>query len=111
MMPLEKEMLGAIKAPTAPLQRIIGLLEDLRAPDQIVAAAVVGLKSEQDPESRHPPFGKRLVNLGFTDIPPIGIVGTSAIDQLLSAEAARELLTRFDDEWRKKVQEWVHVDR
>ena len=111
MMPLEKEMLGAIKAPTAPLQRIIGLLEDLRAPDQIAAAAVAGLKSEQDPESRHPPFGKRLVNLGFTGIPPIGKVGTSAIDQLLSAEAARELLTRLDDEWRKKVQEWVHVDR
>jgi hypothetical protein len=38
-------------------------------------------------------------------------VETSAIDQLLSPETAGELLTRFDDEWRKKVQEWVSVGR
>jgi Peptidase family M48 len=111
MMPLEKEMLGAIKAPTPPLQRMISLVEDIRAPDQLAAAAVAGLKSEQDPESRHPPFGKRLANLGFTDVPPIGKVETSAIDQLLSPETASELLTRFDDEWCKKVGEWVSVGR
>jgi Zn-dependent protease with chaperone function len=111
MMPLEKEMLGAIKAPAPPLQRMISLLEEIRAPEQVAAAAVAGLKSEQDPESRHPPFGKRLANLGFTDIPPIGKVETSAIDQLLSPETASELLTRFDDEWRKKVREWVSVGR
>jgi len=88
---------------------MISLLEDIRAPEQLVAAAAAGLTSEQDPGSRHPPFGKRLVNLGFTDIPPIGKVETSAIDQLLSPETASELLTRFDDEWRKKVQDWVSV--
>jgi len=31
MKPLEKEMLGAIKAPTSPLQRILSQLEDIRA--------------------------------------------------------------------------------
>jgi hypothetical protein len=109
MMPLEKEMLGAIKAPTPPLQRMISLLEEIRAPEQLAAAAIAGLKSEQDPASRHPPFGRRLANLGFTDIPPIGKVETSAIDQLLSPETASELLTRFDDEWRKKVRDFVSV--
>lgn len=64
-----------------------------------------------DPGSTHPPFGKRLANLGFTDIPPIGKVETSAIDQLLSPETASELLTRFDDEWRKRVRDFVSVDR
>jgi len=111
MMPLEKEMLGAIKAPTPPLQRMIRLLEEIRAPEQLAAAAIAGLKSEQDPASRHPPLGKRLANLGFTDIPPIGNVETSAIDQLLSPETASELLTRFDDEWRKKVSDFVSVGR
>jgi Zn-dependent protease with chaperone function len=111
MMPLEKEMLGAIKAPTPPLQRMIRLLEEIRAPEQLAAAAIAGLKSEQDPASRHPPLGKRLANLGFTYIPPIGNVETSAIDQLLSPETASELLTRFDDEWRKKVSDFVSVGR
>jgi hypothetical protein len=32
MKPLEKEMLGAIKTPTPPLQRILSQLEDIRAP-------------------------------------------------------------------------------
>jgi hypothetical protein len=90
---------------------MIRLLEEIRAPEQLAAAAIAGLKSEQDPASRHPPFGKRLANLGFTDIPPIGNVETSAIDQLLSPETASELLTRFDDEWRKKVSDFVSVGR
>jgi len=111
MKPLEKEMLGAIKAPTPPLQRILSQLEDIRAPEPLVAAASAGVKSEPDPASTHPPFGKRLANLGFTDIPPIDNVENSAIDQLLSPEAVKDLPARFDDEWRRKVREWVSVGR
>jgi Zn-dependent protease with chaperone function len=109
--PLEKEMLGAIKPPIPPLQRTVGLLDDIRAPEQLAAAAVANLKIEQDPESRHPPFGRRLANLGFTDIPAICKVEASAIERLLSPNAASELLTRFDDEWRKRVRDFVSVDR
>ena len=107
--PLEKELLGAIKAPTPPFQRIFNQLRDIRAPEPLAAAAVVGLRQEEDPESTHPPLGKRLTNLGFTDIPPIDEVQTSAIDQLLSREAARELPEQFDDEWRKTADELVRV--
>ena len=108
--PLEKEMLGAIKTPAPPFQRIFDRLGDIRAPEQLAAAAAVaGLKLEEDSESTHPPFGKRLANLGFNDIPPIDEVRSSAVDQLLSAEAARELAARFDDEWRKNAQDLVSV--
>jgi Zn-dependent protease with chaperone function len=111
MTPLEKELLGAIKPPVPPLQRMIGLLEDIRAPEQLAAAAAATMKSEQDPEARHPPFGKRLANLGFADVPSIGKVESSAIDRLLSPKAAGELITRLDDEWRKRVRDFVGVDR
>jgi Zn-dependent protease with chaperone function len=107
--PLEKELTGAIKAPTPPLQRIFNQLGDIRAPEQLAAAAVVGLRQEEDPKSTHPPLGKRLANLGFTDIPPIDGVQTSAIDQVLSRHAVRELVARFDGEWRKTVDGFVHV--
>jgi Zn-dependent protease with chaperone function len=109
--PLEKEMLGAIKAPAPPFQRIFNRLADIRAPEQLAAAAAASLKHEQDSESTHPPLGKRLANLGFTDIPPIDKVQNSAIDQVLSPAAVRELPARFDDEWRKNVREWVSVGR
>jgi Zn-dependent protease with chaperone function len=111
MKPLEQEMLGAIRAPTPPLQRIAAQLQDIREPEQLAAAATAGLRGEEDPASTHPPFGKRLANLGFTDVPPIDKVETSAIDQLLSPETADALLLRFNDEWRKRVRDYVSVDR
>jgi hypothetical protein len=109
--PLEKEMLGAVKAPAPPFQRIFNQLEDIRAPGQLAAAAVAALGSEQDSDTTHPPLSKRLANLGFTDIPPIDKVENSAIDRLLSPEAVRDLPARFDGEWRKRVREWVSVGR
>ena len=110
-LPLEKEMIGAIKPPTPPLQRIFNQLGDIRSPEQLAAAAVIGPRREQDPDPTHPPLDQRLANLGFTDIPPIDKVQTSAIDEVLSRDAARELAARFDAEWRKNALEWVSVDR
>ena len=78
-------------------------------PEQPAAAAAAALKQELDPESTHPPFGKRLANLGFTDVPPIDEIKTSAIDEVISGNAVEELLTRFNDEWRKR--DWVSVGR
>jgi hypothetical protein len=109
--PLEKELMGAIKAPTPPFQRIFNQLGDIRATEPLAAAAVVDLTREEDPKSTHPPLGKRLANLGFTDIPPIDKVETSASDKVLSREAAKELPERFDNEWRKTVDELVRVGR
>jgi hypothetical protein len=111
MKPLEQEMLGAIRAPTPPLQQILSRLDDIRAPEPLAAAATAGLKSEVDVASTHPPFGKRLANLGFRDVPAIDRVETSAIDQLLSQETAHALIARLDDAWRKRVEDYVGVGR
>ena len=65
--------------------------------------------------------GKRLVVTGCLaeryrdqlkkDIPEIDAVRVSAIDQLLPGDTARDLAARFDEEWRKKAQEWVGIGR
>lgn len=109
--PLEKEVLGAIHAPRPPLERVLEQLGDIRAPEPMAAAAVAGLTREHDPDATHPPFATRLANLGYTGIPDIDEVGTSAIDQLLSQDAAKDIIARFDEEWRKKAQAWVSVGR
>jgi Zn-dependent protease with chaperone function len=106
--PLQKEVLGAIKAPSPPFARISDQIAAIRAPGPMTAAS---LSREHDPDSTHPPIGQRLASLGYTDIPDVGEVQASAVDQLLSPDAAKELSLRFDDEWRKKVQEWVSVGR
>jgi Zn-dependent protease with chaperone function len=109
--PLEKEMLGAISAPMPPLRRISDQLTEIRAPQQLAAAAAANLEKEADADSTHPSLGKRLANLGFTAIPSIDEIQASAIDRLLSQDAARELSARFDNEWRKKAQAWLGVGR
>jgi len=109
--PLEKEMLGAIHAPRPPFERIVKQLADIWAPEPMIAATAAGLSREHDPDSTHPPFGKRLANLGYTDIPEIDGIEISSIDQLLSRDAAADLAARFDREWRKKAQDWVSIGR
>jgi len=109
--PLANELLGAIKAPTPPFRRILDRLDEIRAPEQLAAAAAAALERAQEPDSTHPPLGQRLANLGFTKIPSIGEVENSAIHQLLSQAAVRELPARFDDEWRKKADAMVAIGR
>jgi hypothetical protein len=109
--PLQKEMLGAINPPRPPFERVFKQLGDIRAPQSLAAAAAAGLTREHDPDATHPPFAKRLANLGYADIPEIDEVQTSAIDQLLSRDAAKDIPARFDEEWRKKAQAWVTVGR
>jgi hypothetical protein len=107
--PLDKEMLGAVRAPAPPFQRIFAQLEAIRAIEPLAAAAAARLMSESRPDQAHPPFRTRLANLGFTAIPPIDNVHTSAIDGALSAEAAKEMPARFDNEWHKKADAFVEV--
>lgn len=106
--PLEKELLGAIKVPPPPFERIFNHLADIRASDP-AAAALAGPSCEQDPDSTHPPLEKRLTNLGFTDVPSIDSVAMSSVDQLLSRHTVKELTARFDKEWRKNAQQRVRV--
>jgi Zn-dependent protease with chaperone function len=109
--PLQMELLGAINAPPPPFERIFKQIGDIRAPEPMAAAAAAGLTREHEPDSTHPPFAKRLANLGYAGIPEIDEVRTSAIDQLLSRDAATDIPARFDAEWRKKAQAWVTVGK
>lgn len=109
--PLEKEMLGAVRVPTPPFQRISAQLGDIRAVEQMATAVAAGPTREAEPDATHPPFEKRLANLGFTAIPAIDTVQESAINRLLSPETAKALSARFDDEWRKRARDWVSVGR
>ena len=91
--------------------RIFNQLGEIRAPEQLAVAAVAALGREQDPDATHPPLGERLANLGFTEMPSVDEIQNSAIDQVLSQEAVRELAAQFDNKWRKQVNEWVGVGR
>jgi Zn-dependent protease with chaperone function len=109
--PLEQELLGAIRAPAPPLRRILSQLEMIRAPDQIKAAARAGMVAEEDANATHPPLRARLANLGFAEIPNIDMAQTSAADSLLSHQAIKDLVARFDGEWSRRATELVGIDQ
>ena len=109
--PLDNELLGAIRVPIPPFQRIFNQREDIRAPELLAAAAADRLTSEQNAEATHPPLGARLASLGFSNIPQIDKVQTSAADALLSPEAGKELAARFDNDWRRTAEELVGLNR
>jgi Zn-dependent protease with chaperone function len=107
--PLNKELLGAIRAPAPPLQRIISQLVTLRMPDRIEAAARASMASNEDLESDHPSLRQRLANVGYTEVPKVDVPRTSAADALLSDQAFKDLVARLDNQWSKRVATYVDV--
>jgi len=108
--PLQKELLGAIRAPAPPLQRIISEVGTMRMSGPIEAAARACLASEKDdPNATHPSLRLRLANVGFTEIPKVDAPQTSAADALLSDQAFKDLVTRLDGEWTRRAAESVDI--
>lgn len=109
--PLEKELLGAIRVPQPPLQRICDQLPDIRAIAPLMAAATAGLQKTEKADATHPPFPKRLSALGFREIPAISDLAEPALGRALTDDDARTFMTRFDNEWCKQARTRVDVGR
>jgi len=102
--PLDKELLGAIRAPTPPLQRLVEQLDAIRT---YRASDEAEPHDEEQPEDYHPPLRERLANLGLTTIPDVELPRTSAAESLVSAPRLKQLLTEFNADWRRKAERLV----
>jgi Zn-dependent protease with chaperone function len=101
--PLDKELLGAIRAPTPPLQRVVDQLDAIWA---YRTTDVGEPRASEEPDAEkdcHPPLRERLANLGFAAIPDVVPPGASAAESLLSAQALKQRLTEFNDRWRRNA--------
>ena len=107
MGPLDKELLGAIRAPTPPLQRLVDQLDAIRAHRAVDGAAET--KEDEDTEDYHPPLHERLANLGFAAIPQVEMPQMTAAESLLSTAAMKELLAEFNDTWRRNVNAVIAI--
>ena len=107
MGPLDKELLGAIRAPTPPLQRLVDQLDAIRAHRPTDAAAET--KQDGDTEDYHPPLRERLANLGFAAIPQVEAPRMTAAEALLSTAAMKELFAKFNDKWRRNANEAIGI--
>jgi Zn-dependent protease with chaperone function len=103
--PLEQDLLGAVRVPVPPLQRILKARDAVCAPGQVDAAEL----TRDEADSYHPTLEARLANLGFATPPPVGAALTSAATTLLAAAALDDLVARLDDKWRKAVWRAVEI--
>jgi Zn-dependent protease with chaperone function len=107
--PLEREIVGAIRAPTPPFRRILDRLDAIRSPDGIAAGLTVPIPDEEDANATHPPFRAFLKSLGFPEIPAIDVPVTSAATSLLAPAELERLVTRFDGEWVRRADALVAI--
>ena len=107
--PLDKELLGAIRVPTPPLQRLAAQLDTIRRPERIAAAAAAGMSEADDPKSTHPAFATSLANLGFSALPIIDAPQGSAATTLMSAATMKELMARFNRDWCKSADRAIGI--
>jgi Zn-dependent protease with chaperone function len=107
--PLEKELLGAIRAPTPPLQRLVDQLDAFRKPERIAAAAAAEMSTADDPKSTHPAFATRLANLGFSTPPTVDVPQASAAAKLIAPAEMDELTARFNRDWKKGADQAVGI--
>jgi hypothetical protein len=104
--PLHNELLGTIRAPAPPLQRIISQLATIRMPGSIEAAALACFATEKkESNATDPPLRQWLANVRFTEVPKVDAPQTSAVDALLSDEAFKKLVSRLDSQWTRKAAE------
>jgi hypothetical protein len=106
--PLDTELIGAIRAPKPPLQRIAEQMDVIRSPAGMAAAAAACMQ-EEDKGLSHPNLRGWLLNLGLDDVPEIDLPHTSALEAVLSPSTVKELRARFDGEWCRSVNQRVGI--
>jgi hypothetical protein len=107
--PLEQELLGAIRAPAPPMQRIVEQLPALRDPDRVNAAIARLVQAPHEPDQTHPSLCASLENLGFATPPRFAPALTCAGDSLLSPGSLATMVAGFDTEWTRCVSEHVKI--
>jgi Zn-dependent protease with chaperone function len=98
--PLEKELLGAMIAPSPPLSRILAVLPQLREAKVLNKYTEIALLREEEPDATHPSISQRLAALSTIDdfkVEPIS--GACALDILLDSSFVIEKVAQFDREW------------
>jgi Zn-dependent protease with chaperone function len=107
--PLEQELLGAVRAPTPPMQRIREQLAALRDPERINAVVARLMQVPEDLDRTHPSLRARLDNLGYAVAPKFAPALSSAGDCLLAPGIFAALMASQDSAWARNVNALVEI--
>lgn len=108
--PLEKELRGAIVAPTPPLDRLLESRVELTDLGNIEKAVKEVLLDKPDPDSTHPPLEERLASIEAKSDMAIEPVGPPALQTMLPEETRDRLLRDLNKEWIERVDAHVRLE-
>ncbi len=107
---IQKELVGATKAPLSPLKQLIARLDEFRNPENIHRIAERCWNKDPDPDSTHPPLKERLGAHGVEEIPSIESIDPPAADVLLAPDTKSRLKKQLDDEWTEDIDAMVRLE-
>lgn len=108
--PLEKELAGALVAPTPVLDRIVEKRAELTSLGNIETALKAVLLEKPDPDATHPPLEERLAAIGAKPDMAITPVGPPAFETMLPEATRERLLRDLNDQWVRAVDDAVRVE-
>ena len=107
--PLEQELLGAVKAPKPPLQRVFERRASIVSADTQTSFLQVAWDRELDENASHPPFRARFERVLPGAVAGAVAVGPSAATTCMSSELFEALYNGFCNLWVSSVEESFEV--
>lgn len=105
--PLKRELMGAIKPPRPPLERLLEKSRSLTSSEQILKLARRAADQPEDPDGTHPPVLQRLRALGEEFPEKIDPVKQPALNTMLGEAFAAASIRRLNDDWTRNIAEYL----
>ncbi|MDI6026802.1 M48 family metalloprotease [Corticibacterium sp. UT-5YL-CI-8] len=106
--PLNREVRGAMSVPKPPMERILKEAHCMQDADMVQTMLLApDPDGDDDSESTHPHWRKRLAALGYEELPLIDPPVAFALDRTLDKTFIAEKIAEFDGKWTSMVGDYL----
>ncbi len=105
--PLRNELIGAVHPPRPPLQRVLQTAPKLMEQAVLERYALSAWGIPVDEKASHPSWAQRLSALGYSELPQINPVTTTALAVLLDESTSARMSDTFDKAWTGRIANYL----
>lgn len=105
--PLHRELMGALRPPRPPLERLMETAGQLSEHAYLNACAQKAWERPDDEKSTHPSWAQRLTALGYAEAPDIEPITVSALSTLFSSNTAERYIAEFNKAWTEQMEDYL----
>jgi len=105
--PLHRELMGAMRPPRPPLDRVLEMAGQLSQHACLGACVQRAWDHPDDEKSTHPSWAQRLAALGYAKAPDIQPIAVTALSTLLSPDAAQRQIADFNKTWIGQMEDYL----